>query len=247
MSDFNVLDWIVLGFLALWLFIVIRGLVKGLIRQLGGLAGLVVGFLAASWWSRDLAELLRNNIGPFDYWSVVAFGVLFLAGFIACVLAAYFLNFLLHRAELARWDRLAGGLFALAKGFVLGLVLVFAFSVFFSSQHPLVQGSRLRPTVEKVVGFVYERFPAGWQQDIQRTRDSVRRGLGFSRSRPRPQGMFEQMYEGFTQWLDTQIKRFNKGRPQSPAGSGAPSTAPAPGTAPGSGTYVAPLGGGNPG
>jgi membrane protein required for colicin V production len=244
MKNFNVLDWVVLGYLGLWLFIVIRGLIKGLIRQLGGLAGLVVGFLAASWWSRDLTRLLRDNLGPFDYWSVVSFGVLFLAGFIACVMVAWFFNYLLNRAELKRWDRLAGGLFALVKGFVLGLVLVFVFSILFSEKHALVRDMRLKATVAKVAGFVYDRFPPNWQQDIQKTRAAIRRGLGLSR----PRGMFERMYDDFTEWLDRQIERLKKGQPRAPAGSGPGPTAPAPKPAPGSGTYNwSPIGGGNSG
>ncbi len=244
MKDFNVFDWMVLGYLVLWLIIVIRGLVKGLIRQLGGLAGLVVGFLAASWWSRDLARLLKAKLGPFDYWSVVSFGVLFLAGFIACVVVAWFFNYLLNQVELKRWDRLAGGLFALVKGFVLGLVLVFVFSIFFSAKQPLVRDMRLRGTVEKVAGFVYDRFPQGWQRDIQKTRTTIRRGLGLSR----PQSIFEQMYDDFTEWLHRQLDRLKKGQPWPPAGSGPGPTSPAPKRAPRSGTYQwSPVGGGNPG
>jgi membrane protein required for colicin V production len=242
MENFNVFDWIVLGYLGLWLLIVIRGLIKGLIRQLGGLVGLVVGFLVASWWSRDLAALLKDNLGAFDYWSVVAFGLLFLGGFIACLIVAWFFHRLLERAELKRWDRVAGGLFALIKGFVLGLVLVFICSIFFSENHPMVKNMRLRPTVEKTVGFVYDRLPQTWQQDILKTRQAIRKGLGMGKARPR--GIFEQLKDAISDGADRFREWLKKGKPGAESRSG-----PAPMKKPsGSGTYhFNPVGGNNSG
>lgn len=178
MNGFNLLDWLVLGFLALWLIIIIMGFVRGLIRQLGGLAGLVVGFLVASWWSKDLAQMLREGVGPFEYWSLVAFGVLFLLGFIACVAAAWVLSRILARADLRRWDRLAGGLFAVVKGFVLGLVLVFVFTLFFSPGHALVRNSKLAPHVRAVVVRVYDLLPAPWAQSIAATHRQIASAFG---------------------------------------------------------------------
>lgn len=178
MSGFNLLDWLVLGFLALWLIIIIMGFVRGLIRQLGGLAGLVVGFLAASWWSKDLAQMLRESVGRFEYWSVVAFGVLFLLGFIACVMVAWILSRLLARIDMRRWDRLAGGLFAVVKGFVLGLVLVFVFTLFFSPGHTLLRNSKLAPHVRSVVVRVYDVLPARWAQSISATHRQIASAFG---------------------------------------------------------------------
>ncbi|MBU0515135.1 MAG: CvpA family protein [Proteobacteria bacterium] len=178
MSGFNFLDWLVLGFLALWLIIIIMGFVRGLIRQVGGLAGLVVGFLAANWWSKDLAQILREGVGSFEYWSVVAFGVLFLLGFIACVTTAWILSRLLARIDLRRWDRLSGGLFAVVKGFVLGLVLVFVFTLFFSSEHSLVRNSKLAPHVRSVVVRVYDLLPATWAQSITTTHRQIAGAFG---------------------------------------------------------------------
>ncbi len=178
MNGFNFLDWMVVGFLALWVVIIILGFVRGLIRQLGGLAGLVVGFLVAGWWSKDLAQMLRESIGPFEYWSVVAFGVLFLLGFLACVIVAWILSRILARADLRGWDRLAGGLFAVAKGFVLGLVLVFVFTLFFSPGHALVRNSQLAPRVRAVVVRVYELLPAPWARSIAASHRQIASAFG---------------------------------------------------------------------
>lgn len=117
---FNALDvvvWVIL------LYSLIQGIVRGVTQQIFSIGALVVGLLLAGWYYPRVASYL---IPYFRTWEIAAF-LAFILIFIVVKLIGAGLSFLLGKilsaAELRWFDRVLGGFFGFAKGFLLSAVL----------------------------------------------------------------------------------------------------------------------------
>ncbi len=171
LSSFNAFDWL-LVLLLVWS--VVLAFVRGIIRELFGLAGTVLGLLLASWnylafsaWlSRWITSPLAAQITAF---LAIAAGVL-----IACTLIGRVLRSTAHTVGLGFFDRLAGAGFGLLRGLLLGVGILMAATAFFPPQ-TLIATSRLAPyflAATREVSFV---VPQDLQRRITDGIDSVRR------------------------------------------------------------------------
>lgn len=123
----NLVDIAILVILTAFL---VKGLVRGLLKELCSLIGLLGGAVLAFSFHSPLAEMLVQNLRlP----SAVAVAVAFLALFLTTILLFAVLGHLLSRFVkllfLGGLNRLAGGFFGLAEGVVLLAVILFALSL----------------------------------------------------------------------------------------------------------------------
>lgn len=140
---FTLFDWLIVV-TALWS--VVRGLMRGLIRELFALAGLFLGILVAAWYYPPVALWLSRWISQPAYAGIVAF-----LGITACATAAVILVGRLvrstaHLVGLGLLDRLAGGLFGLLRACLLGAAILMAWTAFLPPQ-PILLDSRLAPAL----------------------------------------------------------------------------------------------------
>jgi membrane protein required for colicin V production len=104
----------------------VRGLFRGFIREIVGLAGLVAGGLVAATYAAPAGEALvaRDVVRP-EYAPVTAGGGLFLATYLGVNLAGWLLDRLTRTMFLGPLMRVAGMIFAGFKGTLLvGLALL---------------------------------------------------------------------------------------------------------------------------
>lgn len=109
--------WIIIIGLVL-LYAVISGYIKGLLSQIGQIAGLIVGVLAARALTPSLLTMLRVDAGVETssmIATVVCYSLVFLAGYFAIVLLAKLVKLVVKVACLGVIDRLAGAIFKLVK------------------------------------------------------------------------------------------------------------------------------------
>jgi len=119
----NLLD---LGIIILLGLITLRGYYRGLFQELAVLVGVVGGVVVAAHAYLRLAELLRPWITDPAYARYAAFALLFVAVYWLVRLTAHFLQRVLYHLYLDFFDRVLGGVFALAKGALLvGFALMF--------------------------------------------------------------------------------------------------------------------------
>jgi membrane protein required for colicin V production len=117
----NILDWILLGFLAL---AGIRGLSRGLVRELFSVASPIAGLAAALFLYKWGADLLRARFHLQFAPEVIAFGILFLLAFVLVKVIAALIRDGLEAAQLDRVDRGLGFVLGLAEGVVLVAVIL---------------------------------------------------------------------------------------------------------------------------
>ena len=138
----NLLD---LGIIVLLGLITLRGYYRGLFQELAVLVGVVGGVVVAAHTYLRLASLLQPWITDPQHARWVAFAAVFVAVYWLTRLAAHFIQRLLYHLYLDFFDRLLGGVFALAKGALLvgfGLMLL---GVVMPRNSQLLKGSVAAP------------------------------------------------------------------------------------------------------
>ncbi len=137
----NPLDWLLAGIL---LYSAVRAAGNGFFRETFALAGFLLGFPLACWYYRAGAHALAGLIASPTLAQFAAF-LLILAG---VALLASLLGRISRRGArtvgLGWVDRLAGALFGLARGAMLGGAILLAIVAFLPAA-PWVQTSQLAP------------------------------------------------------------------------------------------------------
>jgi membrane protein required for colicin V production len=138
----NVLD---LGIIILLGLMTLRGYYRGLFQEVAVLVGVVGGLVVAAHTYLRLAALMQPWITDPQHARWVAFPVVFVVVYWLTRLVAHFIHRLLYHIYLDFFDRLLGGVFALAKGALLvGFALMFL-GVVLSRNSTLLKGSVAAP------------------------------------------------------------------------------------------------------
>ena len=138
---FTILDILVL---TLIIFSVVMSAMKGFIREVFGLATIVLAILLSAWTYRPASGLFKDvvkteNLALFFGFSVVFVGTL-LAGFLIIGLITKFTKF----AKLQWFDRLLGAAFGFVRGWALGSIIFLGLTAF-DIQTERVRSSFLGP------------------------------------------------------------------------------------------------------
>ncbi len=123
----NFVDIAILVILAAF---VIKGLTRGLVKEICALVGLVAGGLVAFGYYAPFAQWLLDNLGvPSRIAVVAAFLALFLLTVVVFAALGFVLSKFVRLIFLGGFNRVFGGLFGLAQGAVLLALILFALSL----------------------------------------------------------------------------------------------------------------------
>jgi membrane protein required for colicin V production len=123
----NVVDIAILVILTAFL---VKGLVRGLLKELCSLIGLLGGAVLAFIFHASLADLLVQSLRiPSTVAVVAAFLAIFLTTILVFAVLGYLLSRFVNLLFLGGLNRLAGGFFGLAEGVVLLAVILYALSL----------------------------------------------------------------------------------------------------------------------
>lgn len=140
----NVVDIAVLAILAAF---VLKGLFRGLLKELCSLLGLFAGAFLAFRFHASLAEILVQAGLPARIGPVAGFVLLFLATFAFFAVLGHLLSRVVRLFFLGGFNRVAGGLFGLAQGVLLLTLVLFALSLapLPKGLQPVFRSSQLSP------------------------------------------------------------------------------------------------------
>lgn len=125
MSNFYWFDILLIG---LTLLLALRGIVSGLVKELFGLLGIVLGIFFAARWDNQAADFIKANIYDIandDLAMFAGFLSVLIIIWVLCLLAGSVLSKLIKLSGLGFLDRLGGFIFGGAKFFCIFAVLVF--------------------------------------------------------------------------------------------------------------------------
>jgi len=132
------LNWLDIVLIAILLVTVILGFAKGLIREIIGLASVILGLILASLYYPYVSSFFEHiisheTLSHFLGFLIIFFAVLLVGGLISHLLSK------LMKGPLKFLNHLLGGAFGLLKGILICGVLVFALLVFPISKEALVK------------------------------------------------------------------------------------------------------------
>ena len=154
--NFAILDIVFGALLALFL---VRGLLRGLIKEVAGLVGMLLGFFLASRFYALVvpytAQVINNHTGQI----AAAYLAIFLGVLVAVAIVAHLLQRFTELTFTSWLNHLLGGVAGLAKG---GLVCSLAITLLhhFAGDSPLVSKSFLAGYIDQITNFAKTFLPA---------------------------------------------------------------------------------------
>ena len=144
MNSFDIFIIVVVG------FCLIRGVFRGLIKELSSIIGVLAGFYGAYTYYMKLAKLLSKWVSDTGYLNILSFLLIFCAVFIIISVLGVVIKYLLNIAFLGWVDRICGAGFGLMKGVLIVAVVLITLTAFLPKGSPLIKNSRLAPHVAMV-------------------------------------------------------------------------------------------------
>ena len=141
MNFFDIIIVIILG------YCVIRGIFRGLIKELSSIIGVLGGFYAAYTYYMVVAKLLSKWIANTGYLNILSFLIVFCGVFIIISILGVIINYLLKIAFLGWVDRICGAGFGAMKGILIVSVLLITLTTFLPKGTPVIKDSLLSPHV----------------------------------------------------------------------------------------------------
>lgn len=137
---------------------IIRGLFRGLVKEVSSIIGVLGGFYAAYSYYPMAAKLLSGVIKEPSYLSILSFLIIFCGILLVISILGVVIKYLLNVAFLGWIDRICGVGFGLIKGVLIVTVIFIILTTFLSKGTPLIKKSILAPHViwisEQMVGLV---------------------------------------------------------------------------------------------
>jgi membrane protein required for colicin V production len=170
----NILDWVLTGIGALW---VLRGLMRGAVSQIFGVAGILIGFLVASHRYEEVSVAITKEFpsisaaasGP------LSFILLFLITWFVAGVIGFWIARVLRSVGLGFLDRLWGAMIGFGKAFLFAIVAVSVLTLFSADGNPpLIAGSRLAPAIRDASEYLFKMAPSRVQEELSRKRQDVK-------------------------------------------------------------------------
>ncbi len=145
------------------------GFLRGLVREVLGLAAWVGAAVAAYYLLPQLQPLVERSITNPDIADPVAFGVPFVLILVALSLLAGAIGGAVRRSVLSGLDRVLGLVYGLARGTVFAIAAYLLAGIYWQgSQWPSeVRQARTMPTIYLGAAWVARQLPENWRPTVQ--------------------------------------------------------------------------------
>jgi membrane protein required for colicin V production len=141
MNPFDILIIVVLG------YSLVRGLFRGLVKEVSSLIGVLGGFYAAYTYYKVLAGLLAGLIHDTSYLNILSFLIIFCGVLIIVGVLGVIIKYLLNIAFLGWVDRIGGIVFGVLKGILIVSILFITLTAFLPKGTAFIKNSELAPHV----------------------------------------------------------------------------------------------------
>lgn len=159
----TVFDYVVIAIVGLSILL---SVIRGLVREVLALLAWVVAFLAANFFAGPLATLLPAEMSNVEVRLLVGFGAAFVVVLLSMSLLAMFASKLVKNAGLGVEDRMLGGVFGLARGMLVVMVLVLLAGLTSLPKQPVWREAVLSKPLVSFAGRVKVWLPGGLSQRI---------------------------------------------------------------------------------
>ncbi len=141
MNQFTILDLLVL---ILMTWCIVGSAMRGFVREVLGLATVLVAILLSAWLYHRAGPLFKDVVKTENLALFLAFSAIFLGTLLAGALAIWLITRFMKFAKLQMIDRLLGAAFGFIRGWVFGAVLLLGLTAF-DIQTERIRNSVLAP------------------------------------------------------------------------------------------------------
>jgi membrane protein required for colicin V production len=143
----NPLDILIIIILAYGL---IRGIFRGMIKEISSIIGVLAGFYAAYSYYPLLAKTLDHWITSVVVLNIISFTFIFCFVFFIISLIGVVIKYLMNLASMGWFDRILGLAFGCIKGILIVSVILVALTAFLPKGAPIIKTSFLAPHVTMI-------------------------------------------------------------------------------------------------
>jgi len=122
-------------------FCLIRGIFRGLIKELSSIIGVVSGFYAAYSYYPLISKFLKRWIADTGYANILACLILFIGIYITISIAGVLIKYLMNIVFLGWTDRICGLIFGTLKGVLIVSVIVVMLTAFLPKNSAILKDS----------------------------------------------------------------------------------------------------------
>jgi membrane protein required for colicin V production len=162
MNPFDILIIVILG------YSLIRGLFRGLVKEISSVIGVFGGFYAAYTYYMLVADLLSGLIQDVSYLNILSFMIIFCSVLIVVSVLGIIIKYLLNIAFLGWVDRIGGVIFGMAKGILIVSVIFISLTAFLPKGSAFIKNSVLAPHVSWVSEKMAKVVSKEMKQDFTR-------------------------------------------------------------------------------
>ena len=144
MNPFDIIIIVILG------FSLVRGIFRGLVKEVSSIIGVLGGFYAAYTYYPALAKLIAGLIRETAYLYILSFLIIFCSVLIIVGILGVIIKYLLNIAFLGWVDRIGGVGFGLVKGILIASILFITLTAFLPKGSAFLKNSMLAPRVSWV-------------------------------------------------------------------------------------------------
>jgi len=144
MNSFDIIIIVILS------FCVIRGVFRGLIKELSSIVGVLGGYYFAYSYYMVLAKPLSRWISNTSYLNILSFLIIFSGILILISILGVVIKYVLKIAYLGWVDRICGAGFGITKGILIVSVLLITLTAFLPKNVPVIKNSLLAPHVTMI-------------------------------------------------------------------------------------------------
>ena len=144
MNPLDILISVIVG------FCFIRGIFRGLIKELSSIIGVFAGFYFAYTYYPEVAKPLSKWISNAGYLNILSFLIVFCGLFLIISILGVVIKYLLKITFLGWVDRICGAGFGFMKGILIVSVLLVVFTAFLPKGSPILKNSLLSPYVSLI-------------------------------------------------------------------------------------------------
>lgn len=145
---------------------VLLSVIRGLVREVLALLAWVIAFVAANLLAGELAVLLPPEVPSDELRLLAGFAGVFLAVLLLMSLLAIFASKLVKSAGLGVEDRVLGGVFGLARGGLVVIILVLAAGLTSLPRQPVWRDALMSGPLEAFAGQIKSWLPVALSQRI---------------------------------------------------------------------------------
>jgi membrane protein required for colicin V production len=163
----NLLDIIILSTMG---FLILKGLLRGFLREVASLAGVIAGIFLANFFQPQMTKYLDSYLPSMDVLPLISFGGIFLIVMLISSILGWVLKFMFWKVLKGWSGRIIGAGLAAIKGLILIYLVIILLFFFLPAKTPLIATSKLAPSIissyQGMVGLISPDFYEKWKKKI---------------------------------------------------------------------------------